>query len=168
MSQQLMLLVLGLLLYATASLAAPSFAGGNAFFLHTLQPSDQVAILDAMRACGMRVVRVFIQDIPANLKGSGNRAVPDVEYPVGIWNDAVLEAIDAVMPLVQARGMKMIIAMHDRYSLGCWSYDAYATKYKIQPTTDCNFGQVGCSEKKYVTYMGRSVQASVTSVVSEC
>ena len=43
--------------------------------------------------------------------------------------------------------MKMIIAMHDRYSLGCWSYDAYATKYNIKPTSDCSFGQVGCSEK---------------------
>ena len=101
-SQQPLLLFLGFLLYTSLSLASPSFSGGNAFFLHTLQPADQAAILDAMRACGMRVVRVFIQDIPANLKGSGNRAVPDVEYPVGIWNDAVLEAIDALMPQVQA------------------------------------------------------------------
>ena len=38
--------------------------------------------------------------------------------------------------------MKMIIAMHDRYSLGCWSYDSYARFLHLWSTPDCNFGQV--------------------------
>ena len=137
-SQQSLLLLLVAILHTSASLASPSFAGGNAFFLHTMNSADQASTLDAMKACGMRVVRVFIQNIPAKLKGFNNTAMPDVENPVGVWNDRVLEAIDALMPQVQARGMKMVITMHDRYSLGCWSYDAYATKYNITPSPDCN------------------------------
>lgn len=141
-SEHSLLMFFVVLLHTSASLASPSFAGGNAFFLHTMNSADQASTLDAMRACGMRVVRVFIQNIPANLKGFNNSAMPDVENPVGVWNDRVLEAIDALMPQVQSRGMKMIITMHDRYSLGCWSYDAYATKYRIRPSPDCNVSPV--------------------------
>lgn len=34
-------------------------------------------------------------------------------------------------------GIKLIIALHDRYALGCWSSDAYVRKYKL-PAVDCN------------------------------
>ena len=35
--------------------------------------------------------------------------------------------------------IKLVIAMHDRYALGCWSTDAYVAKYSL-PTTDCSDG----------------------------
>lgn len=33
--------------------------------------------------------------------------------------------------------IKLIIALHDRYSLGCWSSDAYVTKYNLPVSPDC-------------------------------
>ena len=32
--------------------------------------------------------------------------------------------------------IKLVIAMHDRYSLGCWGTDAYVAKYNL-PKTNC-------------------------------
>lgn len=32
--------------------------------------------------------------------------------------------------------LKLVIAMHDRYQLGCWGNDTYTKKYKL-PTLDC-------------------------------
>ena len=44
MSQRPLVLILSvLLLHMSASLASPSFAGGNSFFLHTLPPAEQVS-----------------------------------------------------------------------------------------------------------------------------
>ena len=45
MSQRPLALILSvLLLHTSASLASPSFAGGNSFFLHTLPPTEQVSL----------------------------------------------------------------------------------------------------------------------------
>eukprot|EP00953_Heterococcus_sp_UTEX-ZZ885_P015570 8763-Heterococcus_DN1.PRE.1 len=33
--------------------------------------------------------------------------------------------------------MKLIIALHDRYSLGCWRRDAYVSKYNIPVASNC-------------------------------
>ena len=38
------------------------------------------------------------------MKGSGNAAMQDVEDPIGVWNDTVLLAIDALMLRVQVWG----------------------------------------------------------------
>lgn len=35
--------------------------------------------------------------------------------------------------------IKLVIAMHDRYSLGCWGTDAYVKKYNL-PVTGCTNG----------------------------
>ena len=41
----------------------------------------------------------------ADLKGSGNAAMHDIEDPIGVWNDTVLLAIDALMLRVQVWGV---------------------------------------------------------------
>eukprot|EP00798_Chlamydomonas_sp_ICE-L_P004289 gene4289-14399_t len=41
------------------------------------------------------------------------------------------------MAQVVKRKMKLIIAMHDRYSLGCWEIDGYVKKYNITATDAC-------------------------------
>lgn len=33
-------------------------------------------------------------------------------------------------------GIKLIVALHDRYQLGCWGNDSYVTKYHL-PAIDC-------------------------------
>lgn len=100
--------------------------------------------------------------------------MPDIEPEnVGAWDDTQLLAIDQLMVEAHERGgypylsmndveltdsgIKLIIALHDRYMLGCWGKgesrksrrlllthltitDAYVTKYKL-PAVDCNTAQ---------------------------
>lgn len=58
--------------------------------------------------------------------------VPDVEPDtVGVYNDTILERLDDLMQEVSARGIKLTVALHDRWSLGCWRSDAYQRKYNL-------------------------------------
>ena len=55
--------------------------------------------------------------------------VPDVEpLSVGVYNDTILERLDDLMAEASARGIKLTLALHDRWSLGCWRSDACATR----------------------------------------
>ena len=36
--------------------------------------------------------------------------------------------------------VKLTIALHDRYQLGCWGNDSYVRKYNL-PALDCSFGK---------------------------
>lgn len=56
---------------------------------------------------------------------------------VGSYDDSVLNKIDGLLNKIQGTGIKLIIAMHDRYSLGCWASDAYVKKFDL-PQTDCS------------------------------
>jgi len=127
---------------ATAAPAATStWAGANAFFLHTLPPRDRDRVLDAIQDAGFRVVRIFLQAHTAGLKNSTNLASPDVEpRAVGAYDPAQLLLVDGLMVACAARGLKLNIALHNRYSLGCWRADAYADKYRLPRAKDllCN------------------------------
>jgi mannan endo-1,4-beta-mannosidase len=39
--------------------------------------------------------------------------------------------IDQMLPLLEQAGIKLIIALHDRYSLGVWNQDAYARELNL-------------------------------------
>ncbi|CAL1710284.1 unnamed protein product [Somion occarium] len=47
--------------------------------------------------------------------------------------------IDQLASEAHSRDIKLIIVMHDRYSLGCWGTNAYVAKYSL-PTTNCQDG----------------------------
>ncbi|RPA95779.1 hypothetical protein L873DRAFT_1744754 [Choiromyces venosus 120613-1] len=118
--------------------AANNFAGMSSYFLHAYKQPDRIAVLDAVKAAGGKVLRIFISYTAENAKGSGSVRMPDIEpVTVGVWDDTQLLAIDQMMVEAQTRGIKLIIALHDRYALGCWSSDAYVKKYKL-PAIDCN------------------------------
>jgi len=58
--------------------------------------------------------------------------VPDVEPDtVGVYNDTILERLDDLMQEASVRGIKLTVALHDRWSLGCWRSDAYQRKYNL-------------------------------------
>lgn len=115
-----------------------SFAGVNSFFLHAFQQSDRIAVLDAVKAANLKYVRLFISYTAANNKNTGSREMPDIEpVAVGTYDDTQLNAIDQLMVEAHARGIKLTIALHDRYQLGCWGNDTYVSKYKL-PAVDCN------------------------------
>ncbi|KAJ3180370.1 hypothetical protein HDU85_004075 [Gaertneriomyces sp. JEL0708] len=118
-----------------------SWAGANSFFLHTMQPDARNDVLDKMQAANLKVVRVFINEMFANEKNSGNRAVNDLETrEVGQYDDGVLNMMDELMVETHRRGMKLNIVLHDRYSLGCFKTDAYVAKYNIPRASQCPQG----------------------------
>jgi mannan endo-1,4-beta-mannosidase len=39
-----------------------------------------------------------------------------------------------------AADIKLTVALHDRYQLGCWGNDSYVRKYSL-PALDCSFGK---------------------------
>jgi mannan endo-1,4-beta-mannosidase len=142
-----MLLLLATMLAASAPLArAFSFGGANSYYLYTYQSDEQLQVLDAMKAAGLRTLRIFISQQWANQKGSSNVAVSDVEHPVGTYDDSILNMIDSLMVRSSQRGIKLIIALHDRYSLGCWSTDSYVSKYNIPTTNNCGGGDIGAND----------------------
>ncbi|EJU01837.1 glycoside hydrolase [Dacryopinax primogenitus] len=117
---------------ATAN--ASPYIGANSYYLHTLPVANRNLILSKLAASGFTVIRIFINQVLANNKSSGNQAYNDVEVgSVGNWDDTVLEAIDSLMVECQSLGLKLIIALHDRYSLGWDEVDVYATTYGIVP-----------------------------------
>ncbi|GKU08376.1 glycoside hydrolase family 5 protein [Fusarium langsethiae] len=115
-----------------------SFAGVNSFFLHAFQEQDRLDVLDAIQDANLKVLRIFISPTVQNFKNTGSISMPDIEpNTVGVWDDTQLEAIDKLMVEAQARNIKLTIAIHDRYQLGCWGRDAYVSKYNL-PAVDCN------------------------------
>jgi hypothetical protein len=94
-------------------------------------------VLDAVKAAKLKTLRIFISQTPQNNKNTGSVAMPDIEpSQVGKYDDTQLKAIDQLMVearergefpsrsvtflVLMAAGIKLIIAMHDRYQLGCW------------------------------------------------
>ena len=115
----------------------PTWTGVNSYFLHTLSQTDQNSILTALKSANIQVVRIFINGVSAGSKGSSSVGAPDLEQNVvGQYDDTVLSMIDSLMVRMAALNMKLIIAIHDRYSLGCWETDGYVAKYGL-PVTDC-------------------------------
>ncbi|KAL0478461.1 manD [Acrasis kona] len=112
---------------------ANSWAGVNSYFIHTLEDNDRRRHLDAIRDAGLKVLRVFVVSVGRGSKGSSSRGVNDIEaYNVGKYDDTVLNQINVLMKECYDRGIKLNIALHDRYSLGCWARDAYVGKYGLR------------------------------------
>ncbi|KAH0578621.1 hypothetical protein H2248_003759 [Termitomyces sp. 'cryptogamus'] len=90
-----------------------------------------------MQSADMKLLRVFITRVAAGAKGSSAQAVDDLEtVAVGSYDDTILTQIDVLASEAHSRDIKLIIAMHDRYALGCWDTDAYVAKYNL-PVTGC-------------------------------
>eukprot|EP01052_Picozoa_sp_SAG31_P001021 SAG31_NODE_33_length_32018_cov_69.763088_5_plen_456_part_00 len=63
--------------------------------------------------------------------------VDDLEpIRVGLYDDTILSRLDDLLHESQQRGIKLTVALHDRWSLGCWRSDVYQKKYSI-PRANC-------------------------------
>ncbi|BGP31546.1 hypothetical protein JCM10296v2_003316 [Rhodotorula toruloides] len=108
------------------------WTGVSSYYLHAIADDDRYAILDAVKGAGFKVIRIFVASIGSNNKGSNNRAVNDLEpSQVGTYDDTILTLIDQLMYDCKQRGLKLMIALSDRYALGYWSTDSYATQLNI-------------------------------------
>ncbi|KAF2033928.1 hypothetical protein EK21DRAFT_57265 [Setomelanomma holmii] len=114
-----------------------NWAGVKSYFLHAFKQQDRLAVLDAIKDAKLKTLRLFISYTAQNNKNTGSVEMPNIEpKEVGKYVDTQLEAIDQLMVESHARGIKLIIARHDRYQLGCWGNDTYVTKYKL-PAINC-------------------------------
>ncbi|KAJ7509047.1 glycoside hydrolase family 5 protein [Mycena galericulata] len=122
------LLLTSLIPLLTPALAANSWAGANNYFAYALPEADRIALLDGMQAAGMKVLRTWVTGVGAGQKDSDNIAVPDLEANgIGNYDDTVLNLIDQLMVDAHARGIKLLIGMHDVNALE--SPDVYGSTY---------------------------------------
>ncbi|KAJ7160592.1 glycoside hydrolase family 5 protein [Mycena crocata] len=112
---------LSLLLLGTTfstSLAANSWAGANNYYAYSLPDADRHALLDGMKAAGMKVLRTWVSGHAAGQKGSNNKQVPDLEEGgIGKYDETVLNQIDQLMVDAHDRGIKLLISMYDQNAL---------------------------------------------------
>ena len=108
------------LMCAASCASANMWAGANSYYLHHNNTADRLQVLNAMQAAGFKSIRIFISPVRPDQKGSGNPQGYDIENPVGVWNNQQLDRINQLMLEASQRGMKLNIALHDRYALGCW------------------------------------------------
>ncbi|KAF8167075.1 glycoside hydrolase family 5 protein [Mycena galopus ATCC 62051] len=112
-------------------IAAGSFAGANNYYIYALPTADRIAILDGMQAAGMKVLRTWVTGLAAGQKASDSIAVPDLEANgIGDYDDTVLDLIDQLMVDANARGIKLLIGMHDVNALE--GGDVYGTTYGVE------------------------------------
>ncbi|GAA5943577.1 uncharacterized protein JCM15063_006462 [Sporobolomyces koalae] len=109
-----------------------TFKGVSSYYLFALDDGPRRSVLDAIKAGGFSVVRIFLSGVQGNCKGSGNNPVPDLEpNQVGTYDDTILYKIDQLMADCSKRGLKLVIALSDRYALGFWSTNSYAVQLNI-------------------------------------
>ena len=112
------------------------WGGASSYFLHALQDGDRADVLQATKDAGLKVLRIFVTHVWANSKNSNNVEMADLESWPGSFNDDILNRIDKLMKEAHDQGLKLIIALHDRYAL-THKAEAYVQKYNI-PTVDEN------------------------------
>ncbi|GAA5881239.1 hypothetical protein JCM1840_000635 [Sporobolomyces johnsonii] len=126
------------------------WTGVSSYYLFALSSSDRSAVLDAIQSGGFKVVRIFVAGVGANNKGSGNAAVNDVEpVTVGTYDDTILGLIDQLMYDCSVRGLKLLIALSDRYALGYWSTDSYAVQLNIVTSASAGAAQISDAASFY-------------------
>eukprot|EP00040_Diaphanoeca_grandis_P010607 m.54383 g.54383 ORF g.54383 m.54383 type:complete len:782 (-) comp21903_c0_seq1:67-2412(-) len=122
-----------------------NWAGISNYYLYSCNSTIRAEALNTVRAAGLKVVRVFLLSTEGvgSVAACSSTPIPDVEpQTVGVYNDAILEQLDELLFEASIRGIKITVALHDRWSLGCWRSDAYQRKYNLTQT-DCQHNPKG-------------------------
>lgn len=102
-----------------------NWGGVNSYFLWAMGQAEQDQILRDMQTRGLKMMRIFVSTVPRNFKSTTSQFVPFLEPRLGEFDFTALELINKFMVKVKVYGVKLAIALHDRYELGCWYCDAY-------------------------------------------
>jgi mannan endo-1,4-beta-mannosidase len=68
-----------------------------------------------------------------------------------VYNDLILDRLDDLLYEACLRGIKLTVALHDRWSLGCWRNDAYQRKYNLTKV-DCSKDPAGNDPSRFYTH----------------
>lgn len=107
------------------------FKGINSYYLYTCSDEYQVQVFQAMKAGSFTHVRVFLnkyidEGYPGDCGG-----FDDVESPIGVFNEATLSRVGQFFLRAKDHGIKIVLSLHDRWSLGCWRKDVYTTAFNL-------------------------------------
>ena len=103
-----------------------NWGGVNSYFLWAVGDAEQDTILSDMQRRGLKMMRIFVSTVPQNFKSTTSQKVPFFEPDhMGQYNYTALELINKFMVKAKAHNIKLQIALHDRYELGCWYCDGY-------------------------------------------
>ena len=128
-TRPLLLLFATLLVLASTAPAPPStqttWTGISTppYLLLASSPEQRDATLNAIRAAGLRVVRIILSQVEPHV--------------VGQYDDTILARLDDLLFQASARRLKVTLALHDRWALGCTSTDAYARKFHLLEVANC-------------------------------
>jgi mannan endo-1,4-beta-mannosidase len=93
--------------------AAQSFAGSSLYYAAGLSTSEQTFLFSNLQKAGVKVLRVWLDGQGSPTKGTTITPFPSLEpNTVGVYNDTVLELLDAVMINAHNYGIKLLISMH--------------------------------------------------------
>ncbi|TGJ79056.1 hypothetical protein E0Z10_g9702 [Xylaria hypoxylon] len=95
---------------------SPSWAGSNIYFLIGLSNSQQDEWINNIASDGAKVVRLWVNGQTAGSCQKGStivRTIDNLESSIGVYNDAVLDAVDSVLVKLAAKNIKAIISPHD-------------------------------------------------------
>ena len=131
------------------------WGGVSYFWLHACSRAHRQRALSSMAHGHLKVVRVFITNIEGwRAKGCGGEASRDIEpREVGEWDDDQLRSLDDLFLDAHRHGVKINLAPHDRWALGCWQTDAYVKKYNLPVSRGCN---EAWKNKAYAFYTNES------------
>ncbi|KAJ3073900.1 hypothetical protein HDU98_000359 [Podochytrium sp. JEL0797] len=108
------------------------WAGANSYFIQSLPAAEQQFLLASLQQAGVTIVRIFITQFGQGSKGTNAIGTPDLEMTtIGVYDDTILTRIDYLLSIVPNYGIKLIIALHDRWNLDkAWgTCDAYCQAY---------------------------------------
>jgi hypothetical protein len=92
---------------------ATNWAGINSYYLHSCNASIRSEALNAVKAAGIKVVRVVLLGTTGSKGGvaaCSDTPTPDVEpHTVGEYDDTILEGLDDLMYDAAARGLKLTV-----------------------------------------------------------
>ncbi|KAI0410875.1 glycoside hydrolase [Xylaria grammica] len=112
---------------------SPSWAGSNNYFLIGLSDSQQDEWINNIASDGAKVVRLWVNGQTAGSCQKGStiaRTIDPLESSIGVYNDAVLDAIDSVLVKLAAKNIKAIISPHDAANqFVAGSSDPYWNRY---------------------------------------
>ena len=145
-----------------------NWAGISAYYMCGCNATVRIEALNAMRAAGLKVVRVFLLSTEGDgaVAACESSPVPDIEpKQVGVFDDTILERLDDLLFEASIRGLKVTVALHDRYSLGCWRSDSYQRKYNLTKT-DCSSDPSGNDPTRFYTEGREDFKRRIAHVLS--
>jgi mannan endo-1,4-beta-mannosidase len=145
-----------------------SWAGISSYYLYSCNATIRTEALNAVRAAGIKVLRVILLSTEGEgaVAACSSTPTPDLEpQQVGVYEDTILMRLDDLLYEASIRGIKLTVALHDRWSLGCWRSDAYQRKYNLTKV-DCKHNASGNDPARFYSQGRNDFKQRIAHILS--